>query len=139
VANAVMGDGAKVGSGLSSHSEIDLISFTGGLESGNKITDFAARGVKKIALERGGKSRNIVFADADFDAAVDNALNAGFLDSGLVCSDGTRLIVEESIAEKFVDELVRRAEGIVMGGPFDEKAETGPLISKQHRDKVTSY
>ena len=70
---------------------------------------------------------------------MDNALNAGFLDSGLVCSAGTRLIVEESIAEKFVDELVRRAEGIVMGGPFDEKAETGPLISKQHRDKVTSY
>ena len=139
VANVVMGDGANVGSVLSSHPEIDLISFTGGLETGKKIAESAARGVKKVALELGGKNPNIVFADADFDAAVDNALNAGFLDSGLVCSAGTRLIVEESIAEKFVDELVRRAEGIVMGGPFDEKAETGPLISKQHRDKVTSY
>lgn len=139
VANVVMGDGANVGSVLSSHPEIDLISFTGGLETGKKIAESAAQGVKKVALELGGKNPNIVFADADFDAAVDNALNAGFLDSGLVCSAGTRLIVEESIAEKFVDELVRRAEGIVMGGPFDEKAETGPLISKQHRDKVTSY
>lgn len=139
VANVVLGDGKNVGSVLSTHPEIDLISFTGGLETGRVIARSAADTVKKVALELGGKNPNIVFADADFDAAVDNALNAGFLDSGLVCSAGARLIVEESIAEKFVDELVRRAENIVMGGPFDEKAETGPLISKEHRDKVTDY
>src|SRR5699024_10647435 len=75
----------------------------------------------------------------DFDAAVDNALNAGFLDSGLVCSAGARLIVQDTIAERFVDQLVRRAEGIVMGGPFDTEAETGPLISAEHRQKVTEY
>src|SRR5699024_7260640 len=77
--------------------------------------------------------------DADFDAALDNALTAGFLDSGLVCSAGVRLIVQDTIAERFVDELVAHAGNIVMGGPFDEQAETGPLISAEHREKVTDY
>lgn len=139
VANLVLGDGAVVGAPLSSHPEIDLVSFTGGLVTGRRVAESAARGVKKVALELGGKNPNVVFADADFDAAVDNALNAAFTDSGLVCSAGTRLIVQDSIAERFVDEVVRRAGDIVMGGPFDEKAETGPLISKEHRDKVTDY
>ena len=139
VANLVLGDGAVVGAPLSSHPEIDLVSFTGGLVTGRRVAESAARGVKKVALELGGKNPNVVFADADFDAAVDNALNAAFTDSGLVCSAGTRLIVQDTIAERFVDEVVRRAGDIVMGGPFDEKAETGPLISKEHRDKVTDY
>lgn len=139
VANLVLGAGAEAGAPLSSHPDVDMVSFTGGLVTGRRIAAAAAPTVKKVALELGGKNPNVVFADADFDAAVDNALNAGFLDSGLVCSAGTRLIVEESIKEEFVDELVRRAEGIVMGGPFDEKAETGPLISAEHRDKVTDY
>ena len=139
VANLVLGDGGVVGAPLSSHPEIDLVSFTGGLVTGRKIAEAAAHGVKKVALELGGKNPNVVFADADYEAALDNALNAGFLDSGLVCSAGTRLIVQDTIAEKFVDELVARAEDIVMGGPLDEKAETGPLVSKEHRDKVTDY
>ena len=139
VANVVTGDGANVGSVLSSHPEINLVSFTGGLETGRIIAKTAAEGVKKVALELGGKNPNVIFADADYDAALDNALNAGFMDSGLVCSAGTRLVIHESIAEKFVDDLVGRAKDIVMGGPFDEQAETGPLISKGHRDKVTDY
>ena len=139
VANLVLGDGGTVGAPLSSHPDVDLVSFTGGLVTGRKIAEAAAPGIKKVALELGGKNPNVVFADADFDAAVDNALNAGFVDSGLVCSAGTRLIVQDSIAEKFVDALVQRAEGIVMGGPLDESAETGPLISEAHRDKVTDY
>ncbi|WP_029513922.1 aldehyde dehydrogenase family protein [Nesterenkonia sp. F] len=139
VANLVLGAGATAGAPLSSHPDVDLISFTGGLVTGRKIAAAASETVKKIALELGGKNPNVVFADADFDAAVDNALNAGFLDSGLVCSAGSRLIVQDTIAEKFVDELVRRAEHIRMGGPFDESAETGPLISAEHRDKVTRY
>ncbi|GAA3285192.1 aldehyde dehydrogenase family protein [Nesterenkonia halobia] len=139
VANLVLGAGATAGAPLSSHPDVDLISFTGGLVTGRKIAAAASQTVKKIALELGGKNPNVVFTDADFDAAVDNALNAGFLDSGLVCSAGSRLIVQDTIAEKFVDELVRRAENIRMGGPFDETAETGPLISAEHRDKVTRY
>ena len=139
VANLVTGPGATAGAPLSSHPDVDLISFTGGLITGKKIAAAAAETVKKIALELGGKNPNVVFADADFDAAVDNALNAGFTDSGQVCSAGTRLIVEESVKDRFVDELVRRAESIRMGGPFDEDAETGPLISAEHRQKVYDY
>jgi len=139
VANVVTGDGANVGAVLSSHPEVNLVSFTGGLETGRIIAKSAAEGVKQVALELGGKNPNVIFADADYDAALDNALNAAFMDSGLVCSAGTRLVIEESIAERFVDDLVARAKDIVMGGPFDEKAETGPLISKEHRDKVTDY
>ncbi len=139
VANLVLGAGKTVGSVLSSHPDVDLVSFTGGLETGKTIAASAAGTVKKVALELGGKNPNIVFADADFDAALDNALNAAFVHSGQVCSAGARLIVEESIAEKFVDELVRRAGQIRLGGPFDPDAETGPLISAAHRDKVTAY
>ena len=139
VANLVTGAGAEAGAPLSAHPDVDLISFTGGLATGKKIAAAASETVKKIALELGGKNPNVIFADAEFDAAVDNALNAGFTDSGQVCSAGVRLIVEESIKEDFVDALVRRAETITMGGPFDEAAETGPLISEEHRAKVHAY
>ena len=139
VANLVLGAGAVAGAPLSSHPDVDMVSFTGGLATGRTIAAAAAATVKKVALELGGKNPNVVFADADFDAAVDNALNAAFVHSGQVCSAGARLVVEESIAERFVDELVRRAEGIRLGGPFDPDAETGPLISAAHRDKVHAY
>ena len=95
--------------------------------------------VKKVALELGGKNPNIVFADADRETALDMAMTAVFLHSGQVCSAGARLVVEESIAEEFVAELVERARDIRLGGPFDEKAETGALISQGHLDKVTAY
>jgi betaine-aldehyde dehydrogenase len=112
VANLVLGPGAVVGAPLVSHPDVDLISFTGGLATGKTVAVQAADTVKKVALELGGKNPNVVFADADFDAAVDNALNAAFVHSGQVCSAGARLIVEESIAQPFVDELVRRARNI---------------------------
>ena len=85
--------------------------------------------MKKVALELGGKNPNIVFADADFETAVDYALTAVFLHSGQVCSAGARLLVQDSLHDRFVDEVVRRAELIRLGGPFDDAAETGPLIS----------
>lgn len=139
VANLVLGAGATAGGPLSTHEDVDMVSFTGGLVTGRLLAANAAATVKKVALELGGKNPNVIFADADFDAAVDNALNAAFVHSGQVCSAGARLIVEESIAERFVDELVRRAEAIRLGGPFDDSAETGPLISAAHRDKVDAY
>jgi len=139
IANLVLGAGAVAGAPLSSHPDVDLVSFTGGLETGKKIAAAAAGTVKKVALELGGKNPNVIFADADFDAAVDNALNGAFVHSGQVCSAGARIVVEESIAERFVNELVRRANQIRLGGPFDPDAETGPLISAAHRDKVTAY
>ncbi len=139
VGNLVLGAGADAGAPLSESDDVDLISFTGGLVTGRIIAAAAAPSVKKVALELGGKNPNIVFSDADFDAAVDNALNAAFVHSGLVCSAGARLVVHESIHDRFVDELVRRAKQIRMGGPFDDDVDTGPLISAEHRDKVTAY
>jgi betaine-aldehyde dehydrogenase len=139
VANLVLGAGAEAGAPLSSHPDVDLVSFTGGLVTGRKIAAAAAATVKKVALELGGKNPNVIFADADFDAAVDNALNGAFVHSGQVCSAGARIVVEESIAERFTEELVRRARNIRLGGPFDESAESGPLISAEHRRKVTDY
>ena len=139
VANLVLGPGGEVGAPLASHRDVDLVSFTGGIDTGRTIAASAAQTVKKVALELGGKNPNVVFADADFPAALDNALNAGFVDSGQVCSAGARLVVERSIATEFVDELVRRAEKIRLGGPFDPEAEAGPLISAEHRAKVTAY
>jgi betaine-aldehyde dehydrogenase len=139
VANLVLGAGAEVGAPLAEAPEVDLVSFTGGLETGRKIMAAASATVKKVALELGGKNPNVVFADADLETALDYALTAVFLDSGQVCSAGARLIVEDTIHEGFVTELVRRAEQIRLGGPFDEDAETGPLISAEHREKVERY
>jgi betaine-aldehyde dehydrogenase len=139
VANLVTGTGPEVGQVLASHPEVDLVSFTGGLATGRTIMAAAAPTVKRVALELGGKNPNVVFADADRAAALDMALTAVFLHSGQVCSAGARLLVQDTIADGFVDELVARAELIRMGGPFDEKAETGPLISFAHRDKVHAH
>ena len=137
--NLVLGTGPNVGALLSTHPDVDLVSFTGGLVTGKIIMKAAADTVKKVALELGGKNPNIVFADADRDAAVDNALTAVFLHSGQVCSAGARLLIEKSIHDEFVDALVERASAIRLGGPFDSSAETGPLISAAHRDKVATY
>ncbi len=137
--NLVLGTGPAVGALLSTHHDVDLVSFTGGLSTGRILMAAAAPTVKKVALELGGKNPNIVFADADREAALDMALTAVFLHSGQVCSAGARLLVEESIHDEFVDELVRRASTIRVGGPFDERAETGPLISEAHRAKVEAY
>ncbi|MBB4684769.1 aldehyde dehydrogenase family protein [Amycolatopsis jiangsuensis] len=139
VGNLVLGAGPEAGAPLSEHPDVDLVSFTGGLVTGRLIAANAAATVKKVALELGGKNPNVVFADADFETAVDYALTAVFLHSGQVCSAGARLIVQREWHDEFVAELVRRAERIRLGGPFDERAETGPLISAAHREKVERY
>jgi betaine-aldehyde dehydrogenase len=139
VGNLVLGSGAEAGAPLSTDPRVDLVSFTGGLETGKRIMAAASDTVKRVALELGGKNPNVVFADADLEVALDYALTAVFLHSGQVCSAGARLVVEESIHDQFVDALVERAERIQIGGPFDEKAETGPLTSAAHRDKVEAY
>jgi betaine-aldehyde dehydrogenase len=139
VGNLVIGAGPRAGALLSEDPRVDMVSFTGGVPTGKRIMASAAATVKKVALELGGKNPNVVFADADLDAALDFALTAVFLHSGQVCSAGARLVIEESIHDDFVDEVVRRAERIRLGGPFDDKAETGPLISAQHLAKVEAY
>ncbi len=139
VANLILGGGATAGAPLTEDPRVDLVSFTGGLVTGKRIMATAAQTVKKVALELGGKNPNIIFADADIDAAIDNAVTAAFLHSGQVCSAGTRLLVEESIHDRVVNEIVRRAGEIHLGGPRDEQAETGPLISEGHLKKIEEY
>jgi betaine-aldehyde dehydrogenase len=144
VANIVTGPGHSVGARLSEHPDVDLVSFTGGLISGTKVAQAAAPTVKKVALELGGKNPNVVFADAcateeGFDTAVDQALNAAFIHSGQVCSAGARLIIEESVRDRFVTELARRAEKIRLGRGTEDGVECGPLVSEQQRAKVEMY
>jgi betaine-aldehyde dehydrogenase len=139
VGNLVLGAGPEAGAPLAEDPRVDLVSFTGGLQTGRHIMAAAAATVKKVALELGGKNPNIVFADADLEVALDYALTAVFLHSGQVCSAGARLLVQDEIHDDFVDALVDRAGTIRLGGPRDAKAETGPLISAAHRDKVAAY
>jgi len=139
VAGLVLGAGPEVGAPLSEHPDVDLVSFTGGLQTGRRIMATAAATVKKVALELGGKNPNIVFSDADFETAVDYALTAVFLHSGQVCSAGARLVVQDDLHDRFVDEVVRRADLIRLGGPFDDEAETGSLVSAAHLSKVAAY
>jgi betaine-aldehyde dehydrogenase len=139
VVNLVQGSGAVLGNALTDNPDVDFISFTGGLATGRTIAKVAAEHVTKVAVELGGKNPHIVFADADWDTSVDQVLTGVFLHSGQVCSAGTRLIVEESIADDFVAALVERAEKIKMGDGMDPASETGPLVSEQHRAKVEAH
>lgn len=139
VGNLVLGAGSAVGAPLVADPRVDLLSFTGGLETGRSLMAAAAPTVKKVALELGGKNPNIVFADADLEVAVDFALTAVFLHSGQVCSAGARLVIEDSVKDEVVDEVVRRARGIRLGGPFDDKTQSGPLISAAHLRKVEAH
>ncbi|MFK4764944.1 betaine-aldehyde dehydrogenase [Desulfobaculum sp. SPO524] len=139
VVNTVLGPGSAVGAELSESLDVDLISFTGGIDTGKKIIQAASGNVKKMALELGGKNPNIIFADADFDLAVDYALNGVFFHAGQICSAGARILVQDDIYDAFVEELHRRISRIVVGYGFDEKTEMGPLISAEHLAKVEDY
>lgn len=139
VVNLVLGAGETVGAELSRNPMVDKIAFTGGTETGTLVMKAAADTLKKVSLELGGKSPNIVFADADFETAVDYALFAIFANQGEVCSAGSRLILEESIYERFVPELIRRAKLIRVGPGWEEENEMGPLISEEHMNKVLQY
>jgi betaine-aldehyde dehydrogenase len=139
VVNLVLGAGPAVGAPMVESKDVDLVSFTGGLATGRSIMRSAAETVKKVALELGGKNPNIIFADADLDAALDAALTGVFLHAGQVCSAGTRLLVHASIHDEFVTELARRAELIRIGSGLDENTEMPPLVSAAHREKVESY
>jgi len=139
VVNLVLGPGERVGQALADSPDIDLISLTGGIEAARALVRGAAVNMKKLAMELGGKSPNIVFADADFETAVDNALTAAFAHSGQVCSAGCRAIVQDEIYDAFVAEVGRRADAIRLGPGIDDATETGALITAAHRDKVEGF
>lgn len=139
VINLVLGKGAEVGDVLSSHPEVDLVSFTGGIQTGKHIMKRAADNVTNIALELGGKNPNIIFDDADIELAVDQALNGGYFHAGQVCSAGSRIIVHNDIKEQFESALIDRVKKIKLGNGFDQETEMGPVISKEHLAKVANY
>ncbi|MEB3100843.1 aldehyde dehydrogenase family protein [Ferviditalea candida] len=139
VANLVLGAGATAGNEIAESHLVDMVSFTGGTATGRHIMKAAAGNLKKISLELGGKSPNIVFADADFETAVDFAMFGIFANSGQVCSAGSRLLIEESIHDRFVERLVERTRQIRVGAGDAAETEMGPLVSKQHMEKVLGY
>ena len=139
VVNLVLGPGERVGQALADSPDVDMVSLTGGLDAARALLRGAAGNIKRVALELGGKSPNIIFADADFETAVDNALTAAFTHSGQVCSAGCRAIVQDEIYDRFVAEIGRRAERIRLGHGTDPATEAGALISAAHRAKVARY
>ena len=139
VINLILSSGEEVGDTLSGHKEVDLVSFTGGIETGKHIMKNAANHVTNIALELGGKNPNIIFDDADFELAVDQALNGGYFHAGQVCSAGSRILVHNDIKDKFEKALIERVGKIKLGNGFDSNTEMGPVISPEHRDKIEKY
>jgi betaine-aldehyde dehydrogenase len=137
-ANLVMGPGGSVGNELAESEDVDMVTFTGSTEVGRSIAHAAAGNIKKIGLELGGKSPNVVFTDADFEGAVEWAMIGIFFNQGEVCSAGSRIIVEKSIHEKFVKRLAERANAITIGDPL-KNPDMGPLVSKGHMETVLKY
>lgn len=139
VVNLVLGAGATVGHEIASNMDIDKVAFTGGTKTGRSIMQAAAGNLKNISLELGGKSPNIVFEDADFETAVDYAMFGIFCNQGQVCSAGSRLLLQDTVCDKFIARLVERTKQITVGAGDDPASEMGPLISQAHMEKVLAY
>jgi betaine-aldehyde dehydrogenase len=139
VVNVVTGDGPGAGAPLVTHKDVRKIAFTGSAEVGKLIMRSAADQLKRVSLELGGKSPNIFFADADFEAAVDGALFGTFINQGEVCSAGSRVLVQQEIYRKFVDAAAAKAKTIRLGPGIDRDTKMGPLVSAEQRDRVVQY
>jgi aldehyde dehydrogenase (NAD+) len=137
--NVVPGPGAVVGAAMAEHPQIDKISFTGETATGKSILKAAAGTVKRVSMELGGKSPNVVFADADLDAAARGAINAIFYGKGELCSAGSRLLVEESAHDRLLEKVVERAKKFAPGDPLNPKTRLGSLVSESQRENVESY
>ena len=139
VVNLVHGDGVGAGAPLVAHSDVDLVSFTGGTSTGEKVAASAAPAFKKLSLELGGKNASIIFADCDMESTVAGVVRAGFLNQGQVCLCGSRILIEDSIYDEFRDRFIDAVEAMRVGNPSDEATDLGALISGQHLEKVQSY
>ncbi len=139
VLNILHGLGNKVGQAIVEHPGVTAISFTGGTATGKIIAATAAPMFKKLSLELGGKNPNIIFADCDFENAVSTSIHSSFSNQGEICLCGSRILVERSIFEKFVDEFVKRTKELTTGDPLEEKTRVGALVSEAHMNKVLSY
>ncbi|MEU9450914.1 aminobutyraldehyde dehydrogenase [Streptomyces sp. NPDC048277] len=140
VLNVVNGYGPVVGARLAEHPDIDMIALTGSVNSGRAVARTAAESLKRVHLELGGKAPVVVFPDADLTAAAQALRVAGFWNSGQECGAACRVLVHESVAEQFVEQLVGEVKTLVVGEPAaGEKVEVGPMVSKAHFDRVTGY
>jgi betaine-aldehyde dehydrogenase len=138
VVNIVTGTG-QAGAALVAHPGVDKVAFTGSAEVGKAIMRSAADTLKKISLELGGKSPNVIFADADFEASVDGALFGLFINQGEVCSAGSRILVQRSVYRQVLDAMVEKAKRITVGPPLDPETKMGPLVSREQFDRVRGY
>jgi acyl-CoA reductase-like NAD-dependent aldehyde dehydrogenase len=139
VLNVVNGPGETVGGALVRHRDVDKIAFTGSTAVGKHIMREAAETLKKVSLELGGKSPNIVFDDADVEAAVRGAFNAIFYNTGQCCTAGSRLLVHKNVHEQLIQKVVERAQKLAPGDPLDPKTRVGPLISQEQLSRVMGY
>jgi len=140
VINVVPGFGPTAGAALTRHMDVDKVAFTGETTTGQIIMEAAARSnLKRVSLELGGKSPNVVFADADLDAAVEGAYFGLFFNQGQCCCAGSRLFVEEKVHDEFVDRLVKRARSQKVGDPFDPATTQGPQITREQQQRVLGY
>jgi len=140
VINVVPGFGPTAGAALTSHMDVDKIAFTGEYTTGQIIMEAAARSnLKRVTLELGGKSPNVVFADADLDAAVAGAYFGLFFNQGQCCCAGSRLFVEDSIHDQFVEKILKKAKGQKVGDPFDPETTQGPQVSQEQCDRIMGY
>src|SRR5438552_17522273 len=139
VLNVVHGTGPKVGSAITAHPKINTISFTGGTATGRKVAEACAPLFKKVSLELGGKNPNIIFADADLDAAIAGSVRSSFANQGQVCLCGSRVFVERSVYKDFVDRFIERTAQLCLGDPLEEKTEQGAIVNKTQLDKIKFY
>jgi len=138
VLNIVHGNGPNCGSAIVQHPDIKAISFTGSTRAGKDIAATAATMFKKISLELGGKNPNIIFADCDWEKMMRTTLQSSFSNQGQICLCGSRILIEETIYEKFKEEFVSRAKKLTVGDPLEEQTRQGAVVSKMHFDKVMS-
>ena len=139
VLNVVHGTGPNVGAAITAHPKINTISFTGGTVTGRKVAEACAPLFKKMSLELGGKNPNIIFADADLDAAIAGSVRSSFANQGQVCLCGSRVFVERSAYKDFVDRFIDKTSQLKMGDPLDEQTEQGATVNKTQLEKIKFY
>src|SRR5207244_8517742 len=139
VFNLVTGPGPVVGEAIAAHPDVDMVSFTGSTRAGKRVAELAAQTVKRVALELGGKSANVILDDADLEQAVTAGVNNAFLNSGQTCTAWTRMLVPRDKQDEAARIAVRVAESLTPGDPFGETARLGPLVSDAQRDRVRNY
>jgi aminomuconate-semialdehyde/2-hydroxymuconate-6-semialdehyde dehydrogenase len=139
VLNIVHGTGPNVGAAITAHPKINTISFTGGTATGRKVAEACAPLFKKVSLELGGKNPNIIFADADLDAAITGSVRSSFANQGQVCLCCSRVFVEHSAYKDFVDRFIEKTAQLCLGDPLDEKTEQGAIVNKAQLDKIKFY